>query len=80
MTGEIVMRKAGLCALAGALVFLVSVEGWAQYTSTRHVREAVRNYQAAPVGREVAAADELKKSPHTRAFCLLWALQRLTLG
>jgi len=45
------IRKSGLLILAGALVFLFAVEGRAQYTSTRHVREAIRNYKAAPVGR-----------------------------
>jgi len=45
------IRKSGVVWLAVALVFLVSVEGRAQYVATHHVREAVRSDQAAPIGR-----------------------------
>src|SRR5690242_13625222 len=43
--------KASLAFLAIALVSIVTVDVQAQYTSTHHVREAVRNYKAAPLGR-----------------------------
>jgi subtilase family serine protease len=43
--------KASLAFFAIALLSIVTVDVQAQYTSTHHVREAVRNYQAAPLGR-----------------------------
>jgi subtilase family serine protease len=45
------IRKSGLCFLAVGLALFVTVESEAQYTSTHHVRDAIRNYQAQPVGR-----------------------------
>ncbi len=43
--------KAGLSFAALALLSIVAVDCQAQYVSTHHVRDAVRNSQAAPVGR-----------------------------
>ncbi|HTY85267.1 MAG TPA: S53 family peptidase [Silvibacterium sp.] len=45
------IRKAGLSFAALALLSIVAVDCQAQYVSTHHVRDAVRNSQAAPVGR-----------------------------
>ncbi|HZD47922.1 MAG TPA: protease pro-enzyme activation domain-containing protein, partial [Silvibacterium sp.] len=45
------IRRSGLILLVGALVSIVAIDCQAQYVSTHHVREAVRNYQASPIGR-----------------------------
>ncbi len=45
-------RRSGLfCCLAAAAVSIATIDCQAQYTSTHHVREVIRNYQAQPVGR-----------------------------
>ena len=44
-------RKAGLSFAAAVLLSIVAVDGHAQYVSTHHVRDSVRNYQAGPIGR-----------------------------
>jgi subtilase family serine protease len=49
------IRRSGLfCCLAAALASIVTIYARdcpAQYTSTHHVREAIRNNQATPIGR-----------------------------
>ncbi|MBV8136769.1 MAG: S8 family serine peptidase [Deltaproteobacteria bacterium] len=45
------IRRAGLFFAAVALLSAAALNCRAQYVSTHHVRDAVRSYQAAPVGR-----------------------------
>ena len=45
------IRRAGFLLAAIALLSIVTVDCRAQYVSTHQVRDAVRSYQAAPVGR-----------------------------
>jgi hypothetical protein len=45
------IRKSGLLFLGIALVSIVSMDSQAQYTSTLHVRETIRNGGAQTVGR-----------------------------
>ncbi|MBV8115325.1 MAG: S8/S53 family peptidase [Silvibacterium sp.] len=45
------IRKAGLVSAAITLLSIATIECQAQYVSTHHVRDSVRNYEASPVGR-----------------------------
>ena len=45
------IRKSGLPLFAVALVSIVTLDSQAQYMSTHHVREVVRNNEAQPLGR-----------------------------
>jgi len=51
LKGETMIRRAGFLLAAIALLSIVTVDCRAQYVSTHQVRDAVRSYQAAPVGR-----------------------------
>ena len=45
------IRKAALISAAITFISIATIDCQAQYVSTHHVRDAVRSYQAAPLGR-----------------------------